>query len=262
MRVASQFVSVLLTPLIAVLPLAAQTSPDTTAPTGALQIAVVGRDALVLAPGSRAQKGYTVQVTDSNGKPVAGAAVVCRLPDAAPTGTFGDGTHSTVLFTGPDGRAHISGIRWGAASGTVVFRVTAASGTAHAGTLVEQKLATEAATTVGRIDNPRRVGNPPKIPPVMIIHRDVPRQEAATIARPRASETSASDQIPQVSVTSPPPNAKIGHSSKKKWIIIAILAGAAAGAAGFAARGKSSSSSGPSTPSLSIGTPTISVGHP
>ncbi|MGH7139435.1 MAG: hypothetical protein ACREHD_27130 [Pirellulales bacterium] len=252
------------------MPLAAQTSPVAVAPansqTAALRIGIVDRDAASLAAGSRARKGYTVRVTDSSGKPVPDAAVACRLPDSAPTGTFAQGSHSAVLFTGADGRAHISGIQWGVAAGTVFMRVTANKGIAHAGMLVEQTLAPAVAAS-----EPPAVA--PSGPPVVsVIHwqreaehplarREVPREDAAVLARQTPPAIAAPDQPPEVSITKPPPGAKVGHSSKKKWIILALVAGAAAGAVGFAAKGKSASS-GSSTMQMSIGTPTISVGKP
>lgn len=235
---------------------------------------MIGRDALTLPAGSRSQKGYTVEVTDGSGKPVSDAAVACRLPEAAPTGTFSDGSHSAVVFTGPDGRADISGIRWGSAAGTVAMRVTANKGIAHAGMLVEQMLASAAtlAAPTAMAAAPARIAAR-AVPEVTVIHRgrpvpgslarpEAPREEAATMARPAIGEVAATEQIPQVSITKAPANANIAHSSKKKWIILAILAGAAAGAAGFAAKGKSSSPSTSSGTQMSIGTPTISVGHP
>ncbi|HEX7362188.1 MAG TPA: hypothetical protein VF283_16990 [Bryobacteraceae bacterium] len=254
MRVATRFFSVLLTPLIAVLPLAAQTPlavapvPSQTAP---LRIKVVDRDAATVPPGSRARKGYMVEVTDASGKPVSGAAVVCRLPDAAPTGTFAKASHSSVLFTGGNGLAHFSGIQWGGEEGTVVLRVTANKRGAHAGILIEQTLARAAAPVatpaVSITPNPARKPQRPLLPP-----RGV---SFAPHALPAIAQ-------PEVSVTKPPAGVKSRHSNKKKWLILALVAGAAAGAVGFAARGKSSSNSSSAPVQMSIGSPTISVGQP
>jgi hypothetical protein len=254
MKVATRFFSVLLTPLIAVLPLAAQTPPAVApapAQTARLRIKVVDRDAATALPSSRTRKGYTVEVTDASGKPVSGAAVVCRLPDADPTGTFGKGSHSAVLFTGANGLAHFSGIQWGGEAGTVVLRVTANKGSAHAGMLIEQTLAPISAVSAKPNLSPE-----PKRP--LRPRLEVPREEAATV-RPQPLPPIAQ---PEVSVTKPPAGVKIRHNSKKKWIILALVVGAAAGAVGFATRGKSSSSSNPAPAQISIGSPTISVGQP
>ncbi|MGH9608866.1 MAG: hypothetical protein ACRD34_04240 [Bryobacteraceae bacterium] len=250
MRVATRFFSVLLTPLIAVLPLAAQTPPAVApvpAQTAPLRIKVVDRDAATVPPGSRARKGYMVEVTDASGKPVSGAAVVCRLPDADPTGTFAKNSHSSVLFTGANGLAHFSGIQWGGEAGTVVLRVTANKGSSHAGMLIEQTLASATAVSIK--------------PKLHRKHKRLllpPGEEPATVRRPVPPAIAQ----PEVSVSKPPAGVKIRHSNKKKWIILALVAGAAAGAVGFAARGKSSSSNSSAPSQMSIGSPTISVGQP
>lgn len=252
MRVATRFFSVLLTPLIAVLPLAAQTPPAVApvpAQTAPLRIKVVDRDAATVPPGSLARKGYLVEVTDASGKPVSGAAVVCRLPDADPTGTFAKAGHSSVLFTGANGLAHFSGIQWGSEAGTVVLRVTANKGSAHAGILIEQTVGSLAAVSITPNPNLSRKRQRPLLPP----------SEPLATVRPQPLPAIAQ---PEVTVTKPPAGVKIRHSNKKKWLILALVAGAAAGAVGFAARGKSSSNSSSAPAQMSIGSPTISVGQP
>jgi hypothetical protein len=259
MRVATRFISVLLTPLVTFVTMAAQTPPITTANNSqpaALQIRLLDRDPLQIAAGSRGQKSYTVLVTDSSGNPVADAAVACRLPDSDPTGMFAQGGRSAVLFTGRDGRASIPEVQWGSAAGMVGMRVTANKDSEHAAILIEQTLvapimaATPPAVSVIR----QRAKAQPLAQPKS------PSEDPAVLARRTLPAIAAPDQPAEVSVTKPPASEKVGHSSKKKWIILAIAAGAAAGAAGFAAKGKSSSSS--SSTQMSVGSPTISVGQP
>jgi hypothetical protein len=256
MRAVTRLVSVLLTPLVTFVSLAAQTPPITASSIsqpGALQIKVVDRDPLQIAAGSRAQKGYTVLVTDSSGNPVADAAVTCRLPDSNPTGAFGQSGRSAVFFTGRDGQVHIPEIQWGSAAGTVSMRVTANKDSAHAAILIEQTLVA-----------PVMPSAPPAVS--VVVHESAKAQPLAATegpvvpARPTLPAIAAPDQQPTVSVAKPPAGEKVGGSSKKKWIILAIAAGAAAGAVGFAVKRKSSSTS--SSTQMSVGSPTISVGQP
>ena len=81
-----------------------------------------------------------VEVTDSQGAPVTGAAVIFRLPEDGPSGTFADAGRVAVVNTDSSGRAFVGGIHW-TAPGTVSVRVTATKGTAHAGILIEREAA-------------------------------------------------------------------------------------------------------------------------
>jgi hypothetical protein len=100
-----------------------------------LQIRIVEGEGAVYAIGSRATRGITVQVTDETGKPVDKAAVVFRLPDDGPTGTFSSGTQTEVVPTGADGRANVWGMQWNRTTGLLEVRITAAKGQARAGTV-------------------------------------------------------------------------------------------------------------------------------
>ncbi len=258
MGVFTRIVSVFLIPVVGLLPLYGQTpEPVSTAASENLQIQVLDREAPELAAGSRTLKGYTLLVTDGTGHPVSGAAVVFRLPDALPSGTFADGSHSVVLYTGNDGRVHTPPIQWLTAAGPVSIRVTANKDTAHAAIELNQNLtgasASQTAPSVS-VSTPQQKGvhTPGEIAS--------PAQDPIT-PNPRQSAATMPDQEPQVSVSGPPAGEKIHSGSKKKWILLAIVAAAGAGAAGIAMKGKSSSSSN-SSPGLSIGTPTISVGQP
>ncbi len=90
--------------------------------------------------GSRSTVPLVVQVVDSAGKPVAGAAVSFLMPGAGPAGVFANNMSTEVLITGKDGKATVRGIRWGPEPGQVAIRVVAVKGSARAGTLITQTL--------------------------------------------------------------------------------------------------------------------------
>jgi hypothetical protein len=278
MRLFPRFISFLLTPILIVGPLSAQTSqvpsasPSGSAPVEALLLRVVEGESADVAAGSRALKGFIVEVTDSSGAAVSDAAIAFRLPDVAPTGMFSDGTHAAVAYTDQTGRAKITGIQWNATPGAVAIRVTATKGTAHAGILIQQTLApvdigalAPPLSPTAHQELPSQVAplSLPAAPPV----GTQPVAKAATPGQPATTTPSLDTHLPPrnpepaVSVT----NASTGasrHSSKTKWIILAAVAAGAAGA-GIAMMGKkSSSSSAATTPGLSIGAPGISIGHP
>jgi len=100
-----------------------------------LLIRILEGEGAVYPIGSRATRGVTVQVTDETGKPVDSAAVVFRLPEDGPTGTFSSGTRTEVVTTGPDGRANVWGMQWNRLPGPLEVRITAAKGQARAGTV-------------------------------------------------------------------------------------------------------------------------------
>jgi hypothetical protein len=110
-------------------PVAAQSDP------AILLIRIVEGEGAVYPIGSRATRGVTVQVTDETGKPVDNAAVVFRLPDDGPTGTFSSGTQTDAVTTGADGRANVWGMQWNRVTGPLEVRITAAKGQARAGTV-------------------------------------------------------------------------------------------------------------------------------
>ena len=98
--------------------------------------------------GSRATRGVTVQVTDETGKPVDNAAVVFRLPEDGPSGTFSSGMQTEVVTTTADGRANVWGMQWNRVTGPLEVRITAAKGQARAGTvcglyLIERRVSSE-----------------------------------------------------------------------------------------------------------------------
>ena len=104
------------------------------AQTSLLRVRAVDNDGAARTAGSRSA-GLAVEVTDGLGQPVPGAVVTVRLPDDGPSGSFASGLSSTILTTGPDGRASTSPISWNRLAGTAEIRITAVSGRLRAGTI-------------------------------------------------------------------------------------------------------------------------------
>jgi hypothetical protein len=292
MRSFSPFLAVLLTPLMVVSPLSAQLpvaapgNAQVDAPAQDLQIRLLETDGFQGQTNSRSEKGFAVVVANASGQVVPNVAVVFRMPDNGPTGTFGDGTHATVAYTDDAGIARFRGIQWGGTEGLVAVRITASKGSSHAGMLLEHslsqvvasakqapapKLATASLTapTIALPQQPAETSAyvPAKpIPPPLSPGLPSGKSDAATtdLSAPRVTVTSptATSQLPVVSVTAASPDTKIHSSSKTKWIVIAaVAAGAGIGAAMAMGKGKAGSSTTP-VPGVSIGAPTVSVGNP
>jgi hypothetical protein len=268
MTFAPRFTSFLLTPLLGLGPLFAQSPINET-----LQLRVTESDGAQIAPSSHSNKGLSVEVTDETGARVSDAAVVFRLPDSAATGTFADGSHSAVAYTDGSGVAHVSGIHWSATPGPVVIRITAARGAAHAGTLFEENLtaaSTNASAPVAKqvaaLAEPEPIARevaPPapaapgvEMPKIQILSDIEPTSRAARSSI--APVLHGSGTGPAVSITCDPGGER-GHISRKKWLIIAGIAAAAGAGAFLAIHSQSSSSAAASGPS--IGTPTINIGR-
>jgi hypothetical protein len=275
MRLLPRFVSLLLTPILIVGPLSAQTpavSPAVSSdavPSKALQLRLVEGESTPVSAGSRAVTGFLLEVVDSTGAAVPDAAVALRLPDADPTGTFADGSHAAVAYTDITGRANIAGIQWSVTPGEVAIRVTASRGTAHAGILIQQTLApvSMGAVAAGVSQTAAHELSPavalvslPVPPPfdAPAIAKPTPSTPSVTVTPPLHASTEIRNPEPAVSVTSASPG-ESRHSNKTKWII--LLAAVAAGAGvGVAMMGKKSTASAATAPGVSIGPPTVSVG--
>jgi hypothetical protein len=275
MRLIPRFVSLLLTPILIVGPLSAQTPtvspalPSNAVRSEALQLRLVEGESTAVPAGSRAVTGFLLEVVDSNGTAVADAALVFRLPDADPTGTFADGSHAAVAYTDTTGRANIAGIQWSATPGVVAIRVTASRGTAHAGILIQQTLApvSMGAVAPGVSQMAANALSPaaalvslPVPPPfdAQALAKLSPPTQSVTVTPRLHASTEVQNPEPAVSVTSASPG-ESKHSNKTKWII--LLAAVAAGAGvGVAMMGKKSTASAATVPGISIGPPTVSVG--
>lgn len=103
-----------------------------------LLIRVIEGDSAVHGAGARVQRALTVQVTDETGRPLEGVAVSFRLPDSGPSGVFASGLRTALALTDSQGRASAWDVRWSAEAGAVQVRVTAAKGSARAGSMVTQ----------------------------------------------------------------------------------------------------------------------------
>lgn len=120
-----------------------------------LQVRVVEGDGAVYAIGSRATRGIAVQVTDQANKPVEGASVSFRLPEAGPGGAFSTGSKMEIVTTQGDGRASVWGMQWNRSAGSFEVRITVVKGQTRAGIVCSQALSDSAAAAGERI-GPRR----------------------------------------------------------------------------------------------------------
>ena len=276
MRILSGVLSSFLATFLAIspLPMHAQVSAGISNEAIRLQ---TSEDDAALRVSSHSSAAFHVVVIDDAGAPVSDAAVVFRLPSEGATGTFRDGTHSSVVYTDASGKAEAANIDWNGVSGPMSIRVTATKDTAHAGILIERTLQPSgsagtspaiAATTALR---PTMASFAPAARPVAMVLPPVSSNSApapGTVAEPLTVSpvqhalpaSSAVREDPAISITSASPDS--GSHSRKKWLIIAGLAAAAGVGAMFVFKGKSSSSDTPSTSGVSVGTPVISVGHP
>lgn len=118
-----------------------------------LNLKVVEGEGMVYAPGSRATRGITVEVTDETGRPVAGVAVSFQLPEDGPSGTFINGGRTEIVTTQADGRAGVWGMRWNKSTGTVSIRVTAAKEGVRAGLVSTQRIDAAAETQAARVSS-------------------------------------------------------------------------------------------------------------
>ena len=109
--------------------------------TAILRVRVVEGEGAVHAPGSRSNRGLTVEVTDETGHPVEGAAVSFRLPAQGPGGVFSNGLETELIMTGADGRATVRGIRLNRAPGPFQIRITVAKDQVRAGIISSQYIA-------------------------------------------------------------------------------------------------------------------------
>ena len=249
MKSLSSFLSLVLIPLIAVLPIRAQLPPAPSNTEATLQLRMV----------ESSPNKFAVEVVDGAAKPAAGAAVAFRLPDTDPSGTFADGSHAAVVYTDINGRAQIGGIQWNRSSGVASVRITAAKGAGHAGLIVEQPIAPNVvAVPVAKAVPQPAVAQPGVLqpPPAKIV-----KAEPIAVAHSGASTPVAPAPPPSVSVTNTKASPGETAHSSKKWLVVLLVAGAAGAGAAFAFKGKGVSAA-PAAPSLSIGNPSISIGHP
>ena len=231
------------------------------------------------APAAIDPRDLIVQVTDSTGAAVSDAAITFHLPDDGATGVFADGSRAATVTSDAAGQAHIGGVRWGVPSGTVVLRITASKGSSHAGIIAELKLPplVVAKSEVVAIPAPALAATPkpiptlPKSPAVQIVSNSAPAARPIKPGPVLLTQASDADNDPHkgeprvsISTNTPASGAESlpSQGSKKKWIILAVVAaGAAGGAVAFLGKSKTATptttASGPT-----IGAPSISIGLP
>ncbi len=117
-----------------------------------LNLKVVEGEGGVYAPGSRATRGITLEVTDESGRPVPGVSVSFQLPSEGASGEFSSGSRTEIGTTQADGRVSVWGMRWNKVPGTVSVRITAAKDTVRAGLVSTQYIDAAAAN-----DNSSRI---------------------------------------------------------------------------------------------------------
>jgi len=203
-----------------------------------LQIKVVDGDGAVHPAGARIPHPLTVEVTDETGRPVAGAAVSFQLPAEGPSGLFANGLRTDLVLTDASGRASIHSVQLNRTGGQFRIRITAVKEQARAGAVSIQYIAET------------RNGAP----------------AISAKAGPAASPQTSAQSTPQPTAKSgeiTPTTSKMGSGSHKKWIILAAIVAAGAGAAFLGvSRASASSKSTVSSSVVSIGTPGITIGNP
>ncbi len=261
-----------------------------------LHIKLVAGDGATYALGAHA-KPLTVEVTDSTGRPVAGARVSFQVPEEGPGGQFPNGLRTDIAITDSNGRATGHGLQLNRTAGSFAIRITAAKEQARAGTIAREIIG-NADAQLGSADRkaqstppaakqsepapappPQRPSTPPPAITMPGTTATSPVKLAAAQPPPPAAQTVRTiveppQGVPTIIVTqkSAKSVAEIGadgaHRSHK-WLWVALVAAGGAGAA-FAAsslsRGHSATSAataaGLSSPAISIGTPTITIGQP
>lgn len=199
-----------------------------------LQIKVVDGEAAVHPMGAHVLHPLTVEVTDDMGRPVSGAAVSFQLPPQGPSGLFANGLRTDLVLTDATGRAAIHSVQLNRTGGQFRIRITAVKEQARAGAVSLQYIAEGRAAGAA---------NPAKMGPA-----DAPRSAPQPTVR--------SGEIT-------PTTTKMGSGSHKKWLIVAAIVAAGAGAAFVGvSRAAAASKSTVSSSVASIGTPTITIGHP
>ena len=141
-------------------------------------------------------KGYVMQVTNSSGAPVAGAAVALRLPEDGPTGRFNNGLRAWVAYSDAAGIARFPVIEWGGSEGRVDIRVTAAKGSYHAGLVIPQQIGAEH-PSVSVVSVPMEAPGP--TPAVAIVAKPTPPQQpqiAMQTVQPGTFPQALADTIP------------------------------------------------------------------
>jgi len=116
------------------------------APAASAQDSVVSKINLVIVEGEgainnirqRTAREPIVQVEDENHKPIAGAAVLFKLPDSGPSGTFAKGSRTLQVTTNSKGQAIAKGLKLNNLSGKFQIQVEASYKGMSANTAINQ----------------------------------------------------------------------------------------------------------------------------
>ena len=275
-----------------------------TAQTSALHIAILSGEDATHPAGARVVKPITIAVTDAAGQPVEGARTSFQLPEEGPGGVLASGLRTDLAVTDSHGHATLSGFQLNRTPGPFNVRVTVAKEQARAGIVVRQRIGEVSAATgsADRKAQPAAVhataepvppvkDAPPKAEPAKTAPATVrptratapraieARAQMAPVIRPAVTESgpgaaSQPTRTQTIVVTQKPtragggPVASSGGKSRKKWVLLGVLAaGGAAGAFASTNLGAASAAHNPGlapglNSAVSIGTPTFTIGKP
>jgi hypothetical protein len=225
-----------------------------------LQIKVLEGEGAVHPAGARIAHPLTVEVTDETGQPVAGAAVSFQLPPEGPSGLFSNGLRTDLILTDAAGRASIHSVQLNRTGGQFRIRITAVKEQARAGAVSTQFIGENrsgAPATTAKASPAAPPRTPAQATPQSTPQtpQTMPKSGEITQTTP-AQGTAKSGEIT-------PTTTKMGSGSHKKWLVLAGIVAAGAGAALVGVtRANSGSKSTVSSSVVSIGTPTVTIGNP
>ncbi|MFB3779237.1 MAG: hypothetical protein ACE141_16590 [Bryobacteraceae bacterium] len=114
-----------------------------------LNIVIVEGEGAINNIRQRTAREPIVQVEDENRRPIAGAAVLFRLPDSGPGGLFSNGTRTLQVVTDSRGRAFAEGLRVNDIQGKFQIQVEASYEGVSASTTITQVNSVITAGAVG-----------------------------------------------------------------------------------------------------------------
>jgi len=215
-----------------------------------LQIRVLEGEGAAHPAGAHISRPLTVQVTDDMGQPVAGAAVRFQLPPEGPGGLFSNGLRTDLAITDTAGRASIQSIQLNRTSGQFPIRITAV-----------KQLTRDLGEGLHAVIQARgRI--------VAFLYTSDNRPTPVAPAEPAPISTPSLQAVPagpsaERSTEITPTTAKMEPRSSKKWIVLAAIMAACAGAAVAVVVSRANSSrSLPTGSPPAIGAPTITIGNP
>jgi hypothetical protein len=217
-----------------------------------LQITVLEGEGAAHPIGEHISRPLTVRVMDDRGQPVAGAAVNFQLPPVGPSGVFSNGLRTDLVITDADGRATIQSIQLNRIAGQFPIRITTVKQlTRDLGEGLHAVVQARGRTISIQYNYANR---PTPVAPV----EPSPTVNGSPAMQPEPAGPSA-----ERSTEITPTTAKMEPHSSKKWIVLAFIAAACAGAAvAVVVSRPRSSTPAPPSPIVSIGVPTITIGNP